>query len=90
MELAQLVMDRSAGGGKAAGGGSSSSLIEGLIPFWLYIYPRLVLLEDDRRVREAIFSTVLPQLLAADRRLVMSHAPVLRGSLLARLMDTRR
>jgi len=62
LELAQLVQAR----GTAAS--SSASVVEGLVPFWLYVYPRLVLLEDDRRVREAVFSTALPQLFSADRK----------------------
>jgi len=62
LELAQLVQAR------GTAGSSSSSVVEGLVPFWLYVYPRLVLLEDDRRVREAVFSTALPQLFSADRK----------------------
>lgn len=62
LELGQLVHAR----GTTAS--SASSVVEGLVPFWLYVYPRLVILEDDRRVREAVFSTALPQLFAADRK----------------------
>lgn len=62
LELGQLVQAR----GTTAS--SASSVVEGLIPFWLYVYPRLVLLEDDRRVRESVFSTVLPKLFAANRK----------------------
>lgn len=50
---------------------ASPGLVEGLVPYWLYVYPRLAVLEDDRRVREAVFSAVLPQLFVADRRCVL-------------------
>ena len=66
LELAQLVHARSSS--STGPSSSSSSLVEGLVPYWLYVYPRLVLLEDDRRVREAVFSTALPQLFASDRK----------------------
>ena len=62
-ELASVVV---AGGSSSTP--SSTSLVEGLLPYWLYVYPRLAVLEDDRRVREAVFGAALPQLFAADRR----------------------
>ena len=74
LELAQLVKTRSASSSLSPSSAlssspsTSSSLVEGLVPFWLYVYPRLVVLEDDRRVREAVFSTALPQLFASDRK----------------------
>lgn len=64
-ELASVVV---AGGSSSTPSSSSTSLVEGLLPYWLYVYPRLAVLEDDRRVREAVFGTALPQLFAADRR----------------------
>lgn len=45
-----------------------ASTVDGLLPFWLYIFPRLVLLDNDRRVREAVLGGVMPQLLACNRK----------------------
>lgn len=59
-----------------SGGSGSSGLVEGLLPYWLYVYPRLAVLEDDRRVREAVFGAALPQLFAADRRWVAASCVV--------------
>lgn len=50
---------------------ANPGLVEGLLPFWLYVYPRLAVLEDDRRIREALFASALPQLFAANRKCVL-------------------
>lgn len=47
---------------------ASPGLVDGLLPYWLYVYPRMAVLEDDRRVREALFASALPQLFAANRK----------------------
>lgn len=60
LELARLI--------KSSGSELSSSVVEGLLPYWVHVYPRLVLLENDRRVREVLFSTTLPALFARDRK----------------------
>lgn len=54
--MAQLISERPA------------AAVEGLLPFWVYIYPRLVVLDNDRRVRESVFAGVLPQMLAVNRK----------------------